>query len=251
MLSIGIIGNGRMANSIATQLHNSNTPVSFIAARNWNEKGNFHPTIPKLTLGTNPLPDVDALLFCVSDAAISDLSRIYSASKINIHFAGSKPLNELKSSLPKAVIWPIQSITHKTENWNNVPLIIDTENDTHEYTKSIAQALNPQSITELPFDKRLELHVAAVFMSNFSNALLVCVEDLLKNDSTKIEMLLPLLHNTVFRYKVGEAFSNQTGPAIRNDLSTIQAHLSTLHNYPELAELYKNFTTFIQNKATK
>ena len=38
----------------------------------------------------------------------------------------------------------------------------------------------------------------------------------------------------------------QTGPAIRNDLSTISRHLQVLENYPEMSELYGMLTEGIR-----
>lgn len=250
MISVGIIGNGRMAKAVATQLQHSDFKIEFIAARSWKDRADFQFDIPKIIIGNDKIPTVDIMLFCVSDSFISILSQHISGTKLNIHFAGSRPLSELQNSVAKGVIWPVQSITASGGDWKNVPIVWEAENDTNEYTKKLIEALNPASASNLPYEQRLELHLAAVIISNFTNALLVGVDELLKSDKSKIELLLPLLHHTVFRYTGGNALENQTGPAVRDDFTTIEKHISTLHNYPELLEVYKILTSYIHKKST-
>lgn len=240
-----------MAKAVASQLQHSDFKIEFIAARSWKDRADFHLHIPKIIIGNDKIPAVDIMLFCVSDSFISILSQHISGSKLNIHFAGSRPLSELQNSVAKGVIWPVQSITASGGDWKNVPIVWEAENDNNEYTKKLVESLHPASASYLPFEQRLELHIAAVIISNFTNALLVGVDDLLNSDKSKIELLLPLLQHTVYRYIGGNALENQTGPAIRNDLSTIEKHISTLHNYPDLLEVYKIITSYIQKKSNK
>lgn len=248
MISVGIIGNGRMAKAVASQLQNSDFNIEFIAARSWKDRADFSTDIPKIIIGNDKIPTVDIMLFCVSDSSISILSQHISGSKLNIHFSGSRALSELHNSIPKGVIWPVQSITASGGDWKNVPIVWEAESDTNEYTKKLVEALKPASCINLPYEQRLELHIAAVFISNFTNSMLVAVDELLNSDPLKIEVLLPLLHHTISRYSGGNAFINQTGPAIRNDEGTIERHLSSLHNKPELSSLYKSITRYIQIK---
>ena len=52
------------------------------------------------------------------------------------------------------------------------------------------------------------------------------------------DMLRPLIAETASKVKEHLPAGVQTGPAIRNDQHTIQAHLQMLDNEPELQEIY-------------
>lgn len=253
MLNLGIIGNGRMARAVTERLLENGMAPKFIAARDWkNNSWDLLPrSVPKLTIGEVPIPSVDVLLFCVSDYAISVLSNFISASKVNIHFAGSLGLDEFQNDKGKGVIWPIQSISGESQvHWDNIPLVWDADTDeAKSYTLQLAKILNSHQIQEMNLEARQKLHLAAVFISNFTNALFVGAEEILQ-DKNQVKLLLPLLAHTALRYKGVDALKYQTGPASRNDKATMDKQLSSLHNYPDLQEIYKSISQYILNKGS-
>ena len=134
--------------------------------------------------------------------------------------------------------------------WKEVPVF------TESYTKPITlylKLLNSKlgiNAKELDSDRRLKLHLAAVFVNNFTNALLNAAEESL-SDFTRDEVinaLLPIAKQTINRWPAANASELQTGPAVRGDNDTILRHLAQLSNLPEESELYASITKYIAQK---
>ena len=58
--------------------------------------------------------------------------------------------------------------------------------------------------------------------------------------------MIPLLVETVTRMQDHSPAELQTGPAIRNDVSTIEKHKELLMEYRDLLEVYEFFTERIR-----
>src|SRR5690606_24448742 len=91
-------------------------------------------------------------------------------------------------------------------------------------------------------DKRKNLHLTAVFSSNFTNYLYVIAKKLAVEYSIPFEALIPLIELTANRVKEYDPSMVQTGPAARGDINTIQAHLKMLENHSGLQRLYREFS---------
>ena len=66
------------------------------------------------------------------------------------------------------------------------------------------------------------------------------------NEGIDFKLMIPLLVETVTRMQDHFPAELQTGPAIRNDVSTIEKHRELLQEYPELLEIYEFFTERIR-----
>ena len=91
------------------------------------------------------------------------------------------------------------------------------------------------------------LHVAAVFACNFTNHLFGLAQELLEEKGLDYELLKPLIEETLSKIEMNDPVSVQTGPAIREDQATIQAHLELLKHNPALSELYTKLSQSIVN----
>ena len=97
--------------------------------------------------------------------------------------------------------------------------------------------------------QRAKLHVAAVFVNNFTNNLFTLGEQITQKENLSFEILKPLIQETVEKIQTHSPLEMQTGPAIRNDQNTIDRHLKYLQKeFPELVEVYLTMTKSIQNK---
>jgi hypothetical protein len=61
-------------------------------------------------------------------------------------------------------------------------------------------------------------------------------------------MLQPIIEETAMRLRSNFAVNLQTGPAIRNDQSTLDKHIQVLSNHPELKSVYLSFTERLINR---
>lgn len=174
-----------------------------------------------------------------------------------VHTSGSRPLSDLTrwmavySDVPihTGVFYTLQTFTKEQPfmSFDDVPICIEaTEKSIEDELVAIGQEIS-NIVYLITSDERKVLHVAAVFACNFINHLLTIAHDLTTGDGLEFDLLRPLIRETM---RKGLAADNpadvQTGPARRNDLSTIDAHLSLLATQPRLAEIYEVITTDIQ-----
>jgi predicted short-subunit dehydrogenase-like oxidoreductase (DUF2520 family) len=92
----------------------------------------------------------------------------------------------------------------------------------------------------------MQVHLAAVYANNFTNALYSISESMLSKKSIPFKILNSLILNTAEKAIQNGPLSSQTGPARRNDLSTIKKHLLLLKDNKEEAIIYSALTSYIQ-----
>jgi hypothetical protein len=92
---------------------------------------------------------------------------------------------------------------------------------------------------------RVKLHLAAVMVNNFTNHLYALMETYCREEGLDFHLLLPLIKETASRLDDVSPSKTQTGPAVRNDTTTIEKHLDLLQKYPQLKRMYELFTESI------
>jgi hypothetical protein len=68
------------------------------------------------------------------------------------------------------------------------------------------------------------LHVAAVFVNNFTNHLYTIGNKICEENQVPFDILKPLILETAHKIMTISPNEAQTGPAKRNDITTIEAH---------------------------
>ena len=111
---------------------------------------------------------------------------------------------------------------------------------------SIASRLS-ERVLELSSIQRRTIHAAAVFACNFTNHMYVLANDLLEEQGLSFDLLRPLIAETASKIQSADPASVQTGPAMRDDQSTMNKHLQLLTNKPDLQELYHKLSQSIIN----
>src|SRR4030095_3288173 len=102
---------------------------------------------------------------------------------------------------------------------------LDASNkETLNILKDLASTLTGK-IIEVDDEKRLAIHVAAVFANNFTNHLFSITQLILEENNLPFEILKPLINETVRKIQNHDPLNVQTGPAVRQDELTIQKHL--------------------------
>ncbi|MEO0900938.1 MAG: DUF2520 domain-containing protein, partial [Bacteroidota bacterium] len=90
--------------------------------------------------------------------------------------------------------------------------------------------LTIQKVYDINSDQRKKLHLAAVFANNFSNHLFHISETLCEKEDLPFELLKPLILETVKKLETLSPKDAQTGPARRDDSTSIEKHLELLTN---------------------
>lgn len=190
----------------------------------------------------------DLYVLAVPDAAITPLSEalvqwLPPSARI-LHCSGATPLDGLNPYfVGRGVLYPLQSFSRYREvNFAQVPLCIwANSHDFQTYLLSLAQKIS-HKCRLLADTQRLQLHLAAVWVNNFSNALYGIAEKLVAENEIPFDWLMPLITETAAKVQELSPAQAQTGPAIRGDQPTIDRHLSLLQQHPRWAELYRLLT---------
>lgn len=201
--------------------------------------------------------DADFYFICVGDKNISSVSKKIKCDRpaaVILHTAGSLSWDEIKTTHPnKGVFYPVQTFSKNDRvNWEEVPVILE---DSNEQTKKAIGALAKRfskHVLFLNYAQRLHLHLAAVLVNNFSNALFVSAADLLKNAGIKngFNLLRPLIKQTAAKVQNLQPLEAQTGPAKRNDAVVLDKHLQLLSDEKQLKKLYKQLSKLISKQQT-
>jgi predicted short-subunit dehydrogenase-like oxidoreductase (DUF2520 family) len=195
--------------------------------------------------------NADMIILAVADKAIEVVaSGIGRFDGIVVHTAGSVPMDVLKDFfLDYGVFYPLQTFTKGTPvDLSEVPFLLESSSD--EVFHAIKQATLSLSAKAYEADshQRMLLHVAAVFAGNYSNLMYSISNEVIKSSGLPKEILHPLILETARKATSGDPLKMQTGPARRNDTSTIEKHIETLASLPEYAELYRLLAKLIINK---
>jgi len=117
------------------------------------------------------------------------------------------------------------------------------------FLEKVAKSIS-QSVYPINSDQRKALHVAAVFVNNFTNHLYQIGQEICKEHQVPFDVLKPLIQETAQKINTLDPIDVQTGPAKRNDSTTIEAHLEYL-NHENQKNIYKILTQSIQNNGKK
>jgi predicted short-subunit dehydrogenase-like oxidoreductase (DUF2520 family) len=229
MISLLLVGKG----NVATHLHDTFLSIDNIVFTQISSRD------------LKNIPKADITIIAVSDDAIAEVS-----SKIKntfvVHTSGACSINELKNTTNKGVFYMLQTFSKdKKVDFNEVPFCLEAENKKdEEQLKELANLIG-EKIYSINSEQRKALHVAAVFVNNFTNYMYNIGSDICKEHQVPFDILLPLIKETASKIETLSPEKAQTGPAIRKDKTTIKNHLDLLNK--EQQKIYKLITKSIQN----
>ncbi len=202
-------------------------------------------------------PNADVYVIAVKDDAIAQVAAALAvhlpSQALVVHTSGATALSAVGQFFTHGgIFYPLQTFTvGKSVDWSGIPLFIqcpDARNS--ERLTQLAQTLSPHAPTILTSDEqRLALHVAAVLVNNFSNALFEAAQTVLQKADLPPNVLLPLFRETVEKLATLSPQTAQTGPASRGDTQTMAQHIAYLERYaPQYRALYVLFSDLIRRQ---
>ncbi|MBW4361558.1 Rossmann-like and DUF2520 domain-containing protein [Flavobacterium taihuense] len=252
MIKITIIGSGNVAQHLIDAFAKSNT-IEIIQVFSRSQK-QIPPLLDsdKITNDWNALKEADLYIIAVSDDAIASVSsQLPFENRLVVHTSGSAPLSSLSDKNHKGVFYPLQTFTKgKPIDFKTIPFCLETqfEND-YALLEKVASSIS-DNVYKIDSHQRKALHVAAVFVNNFTNYLYQLGNDICQENHVPFDILKPLILETAEKLLTLSPKDAQTGPAKRNDISTIEAHESFLSNENQ-STIYKILTQSIQNHGKK
>jgi predicted short-subunit dehydrogenase-like oxidoreductase (DUF2520 family) len=197
-------------------------------------------------------PQADVYIMAVSDGAISTIAaELRLPGKVVAHTAASVSKDLLKNVTPHyGVFYPLQTLRKETGVPQEVPIFVEgSDEKAKAILNQLAESISPGDVTIVKEGEREKLHVAAVVVNNFTNHLYVLAEDFCKKEGLNFKELLPLIEETVHRLRISSPVDSQTGPASRNDTTTINKQLGLLEKYPRLLNVYRVLTDSIKTQS--
>jgi predicted short-subunit dehydrogenase-like oxidoreductase (DUF2520 family) len=198
--------------------------------------------------------DSAVYIIAVSDDAIVDVAQKIKNSIDNqlvVHTSGSVPSSVLQPYVKHfGSFYPLQTFSiNSAPNFDDIPIFYNATPPQYfqDFLEKIALSISKKAYL-LPDDKRIILHIAAVFVNNFTNYLYTVGEDILKKEQLPFDVLKPLITETVSKIENNPPKDMQTGPAKREDVATIIKHIDYLQTHtPQYLELYTLLTNHILN----
>jgi predicted short-subunit dehydrogenase-like oxidoreductase (DUF2520 family) len=187
----------------------------------------------------------DLFIICVSDDAIADVVNDYmNSGAVVVHTSGSTGMEVFDTPEKDCgVFYPLQTFTRNNAmDYSIIPFLIESATlKVEEMLSDLAKKISG-SWFAVNSDNRRKIHVAAVFACNFSNHLVSIAHKLLKEEGLEINLLQPLLEQTMTKLRTLDPLSAQTGPAVREDQLVIDSHLKELEGMIHEQELYQLLT---------
>lgn len=237
---LAILGNGRVGTYLAYAFRQMGLEVDVFARKPLTGQK------PWKEISTN----ADLCILCIADRFIEEVSaQIPAQNGILVHTSGSINLEALNTKHPKrGIFYPLMSIKKDSSfEIQKIPFCLEATNSTIlEDLENFSQSNGLQHYA-ISSDKRKYLHLAAVLSHNFSNYLYHQAFETLKEADIPFSILKPLLEQQVNLLDDSDPILKQTGPAVRKDEPTMEAHFKMLQN-PEIADLYQRLSQLIQKE---
>lgn len=230
MISVVIIGAG----NVATHLYRAFKNASEVTISQWYNRDltsikSFQNDV-EVTDNLSSLNDADVYIIAVSDDAIGAFSsQLNISNKLVVHTSGSVSLHDLDKKHKRGVFYPLQTFSKEADiDFTKVPICIEIEDKKDlQILNELSEAIGSKHY-KVNSDQRSALHLAAVFVNNFSNQLYRVGHEITESKSVNFNILKPLIKETANKIESLSPYLAQTGPAKRNDKKTIKKHLKAL-----------------------
>jgi predicted short-subunit dehydrogenase-like oxidoreductase (DUF2520 family) len=258
LLPIGIIGLGRVGLTFAYRFQEAHLPVSHLFSRKPDTIRSLHPDLKPLIYDIDALPNqleaFKCLIFCIPDDDIASVSSEIAAFQddwngyVIVHTSGlhtSASLGAFSERGAKVMSFhPLQTFsnTEKPAVLEHIYIALEGDEQALSLGKNWTRALNTKYLV-LPPDAKARYHLAASVASNFLVTLVALVQEVLHSigieAQTAFELMQPLMAGTWKNLQQQMPEEALTGPIVRGDVQTIEAHLATLRaRQPHLIPFY-------------
>ena len=195
--------------------------------------------------------DAQVYLISVKDDAVESVAQRLQQAKgselgsgsIVAHTAGSLPVSLLEKYFPNCgVLYPMQTFSKDKElDYSKIHFFVEEKGD---ILRRLAGCVS-EHVHDLTSEQRKVLHLASVFACNFANHCYVMAEDVLRGIGVPFAALLPLISETTDKVSALPPLKAQTGPAVREDRSVMDAHRQLLGDRADLQDIYERMSESI------
>ncbi len=202
------------------------------------------------------VPGADVYIFSVKDEAIGGLvPRVAprAGDALCLHTAGSMPMDVFRGYARRyGVLYPVQTFSKDCPvDFREVPVFVEASApDSLAQTEALARSVSGR-VEEMGTERRLFLHLAAVFACNFVNHCYALAADLLDGAGIPFDVMWPLIDETARKVHRIPPVEAQTGPAVRYDRNVIDRQRAMLDGKPAWKALYETMSRSIHALALR
>ncbi|MFZ0471710.1 MAG: Rossmann-like and DUF2520 domain-containing protein [Bacteroidales bacterium] len=252
--NISFIGAGNVAEALCRGLMAAGHRIRSVASRGADSAHALAAATGAEWRRDLSIPDnCDILILAVTDTSVAEVARevILPDRTVIAHTAGSVSLDALGRNRRAGVFYPLQTFTKGfMPELKKVPFFIEaTDEPSLNLLRELATDIGAGA-WDCDTEKRRHLHVAAVFANNFSNFMMTTGEAIATEAGFDPSLLRPLMEETVLKALRTGPERAQTGPAVRQDVRTMESHLELLSFSPEYQELYRLISRMITGHYT-
>lgn len=260
MYRISIIGAGNVATQFAIAFQRAGHDVVCVCNRNIEKAEQLSRIIGRYkgkaqyVSDYKDIPESDIVFITVADSAIEDvIANIQAPSNntIYVHTSGATPMSVFEANGKIAnygVFYPLMTLSkNKNLDIRMVPFLIEASGkEQEEKLANLVKTLKAE-YNICNSQKRLKMHTAAVFTTNFVNYMLTMAYEISHPDFT---FLLPSAIEAVRKAFLHTPMTAQTGPALRKDMNTLEKHMHLLEEggYAEHLEIYRQLSKCIMER---
>lgn len=247
------IGAGNVASHLAPAIQESGAgKVVQIYSRTADSAEALAGKVGCSDIATHPsevIADADVYIVSLVDDAVAKIAeQLPRNNALWLHTSGSLPMEVLSDLSPNyGVYYPLQTFSRSVSlDLSDVPVFI--EGCTSEIEAEIRQLASKtfKKVYKADSELRRKMHVAAVFACNFTNYMWTVADDLLREDNLTLDVLKPLLEETLRKAVTARPADGQTGPAMRGDDRVMSKHMEMLPT--DLADIYGTLSQAIYKR---
>ncbi len=249
-IRITIIGSGNVAFHLGKAIKQAGHTIQGVHSRNKRTGKELAKLLnAEFVADISDLTDSDICIVAVSDYEVFKVAqRLSHLNCIVAHTSGSIGLGEgILDRKRFGYFYPLQTFRKEMEvDMKSTPLFVHArlKKDT-ETLKRLGDKVSDVCVI-MDENKKAKLHLSAVIVNNFVNHLFALTKDYLDRNELDYKYLEPIINTTVKRAMAEDPAKIQTGPAIRDDETTINKHLEQLDEFARLKEVYAALTKNIQ-----
>lgn len=242
MMKIVILGSGNVGTVLCKLIAKTDHELVQVISRNPDHARYLAAqyNVPSGTLTDAKFAVADIYIIALSDLALDTIEKITALkNKFVVHTAGSVSASVLKNiSSSYGILYPLQSLSKAPDDIPEIPFLVEGNNTETQYTiTEFARSLSGKVIT-VTEHQRMYYHIAAVFAANFANHMFAIAEDICKKEKLDFNVLLPIINEVIARVNHHSPYDVQTGPALRDDIVTLNKHIQGLSAFPDIKYLY-------------
>lgn len=248
-MDITIIGVGNVGTHLYNEFCKEKITVSAIWSKNIENAKKLNPEISTSSLDFSNSKS-EYFIIAVKDDKITEVVENIKlpANAIICHTSGSIGIDVFQNKFENCgIFYPLQTFSKdRALDFSEIPFLLEASNKETLIELTILADLISKNVQKCNSKQRRQIHLAAVFASNFVNKLLGISKEILEEKNLDFSLLQPLVKEQIKKSFDISPEKAQTGPAIRGDKKTIAKHLDMLGDQKDYQKLYKLISEIIK-----